>query len=153
MSEYECRSMKEVVDFAIKREENARDYYLQCKEKAQNQGIKDFFQELADEEEKHRTLLTELDTSAEENFAPAQVENLKLSDYMVEADFRPEMNYQEALTLAMKKEEKAHAFYAAWQSRCSGGEAARLFEFLAGEEMKHKRKLEDIYDDEILMWN
>jgi rubrerythrin len=153
MTEFECRSMKDVVDFAIKREENARDYYLRCKEKAENAGIKDFFQELADEEEKHRVLLTEADTSSDGAFEPAQVENLKLSDYMVDADFTPDISYQDALTLAMKKEEKAQAFYSAWKNRCSSSETAKLFEFLAGEEMKHKRKLEDIYDDEILMWN
>lgn len=153
MNEFECRSMKDVVEFAIKREENARDYYLQCKEKAKNTSIKVFFQELADEEEKHRVLLTEADTSNEADFEPAQVENLKLSDYLVDADFTPDINYQDALTLAMKKEEKANAFYTAWQGRCSSSGTAKLFEFLAGEEMKHKRKLEDIYDDEILMWN
>lgn len=153
MNEFECRSMKDVVDFAIKREENARDYYQQCRDKAENKGIKEFFQELAEEEEKHRTLLTELDMSESASFAPAQVENLKLSDFMVNADFTPDISYQDALTLAMKKEEKAHAFYAAWKDKCTGSKAAELFEFLAGEEMKHKRKLEDIYDEDILMWN
>ncbi|MDY6904491.1 MAG: ferritin family protein [Thermodesulfobacteriota bacterium] len=153
MNAFECRSISDVVDFAVKREENARDYYLQCRDKAENSGIKDFFKELADEEEKHRKLLTEVDLSDAGTLEPAQVENLKLSDFMVNAEFSPDITYQEALTLAMKKEEKAHAFYAAWKDKCKGSKVAELFEFLAGEEMKHKRKLEDIYDEDILMWN
>jgi len=153
MNEYACRSMQDVIDFAIKREENARDDYLQYRDKTNNKGLKDFFQELADEEEKHRQLLADRDVSHLGAFEPTQVENLKLSDFMVDVKFSPDMDYQEALTLAMKKEEKAHAFYAAWQNRCADAETAKLFEFLAGEEMKHKRKLEDVFDQDILMWN
>ncbi len=153
MSEYACRSMKDVIAFAIKREEDARDFYLQCRDKIKNQALKDFFQELADEEERHRKLLTRRDVSDLEEFEPARVQDLKLSDFMVDVAFSPDMNYQEALTLAMKKEEKAHVFYAAWQKRCSDSETAELFKFLAGEEMKHKRRLGDIFDEDILMWN
>ncbi len=153
MSEYTCRSMKDVIEFATKREEEARDFYLQCRDKIKNQGLKDFFQELADEEQKHFDLLKARDVSNLGDFEPAEVQNLKLSDFMVDVHFSPDMNYQEALTLAMKKEEKAHSFYAAWQNRCGDGETAKLFEFLAGEEMKHKRKIEDVFDEDILMWN
>lgn len=153
MSEYTCRSMKDVIDFAVSREEESRDFYLNCRKKIKNQALKEFFQELADEEENHRNLLTQRDVSGLKDFTPAQVQNLKLSDFMVDVKFSPDMNYQDALTLAIKKEEKARAFYAAWQNRCGDKETAKLFEFLAGEEMKHKRKLEDVFDDDILMWN
>ena len=145
--------MKDVIEFATKREEEARDFYIQCRDKIKNQGLKDFFQELADEEQKHYDLLKARDVSNLEAFEPAEVQSLKLSDFMVDVHFSPDMNYQEALTLAMKKEEKAHNFYAAWQNRCGDDETGKLFEFLAGEEMKHKRKLEDVFDDDILMWN
>ena len=153
MTEYACRSMKDVIDFAINREEEARDFYLRCRDKIKNQGLKDFFQELADEEQKHYDLLKQRDVSNLADFEPAQVQSLKLSDFMVDVAFSPDMNYQEALTLAMKKEEKANAFYSAWQNRCNDSETAKLFAFLAGEEMKHKRKLEDVFDEDILMWN
>ncbi len=153
MNEIACRSIRDVVDFAVKREEEARDFYADCRDKTPKDGLKSFFQELADEEERHRGLLLDLDLSDDQEFEPEQVQNLKLSDYLVDAQFTPDISYQDALTLAMKKEQKAHAFYDAWQKRCSNSSAGKLFAFLAGEEMKHKRKLEDIYDDDILMWN
>jgi rubrerythrin len=145
--------MKDVIDFAIKREEEARDFYAQCREKIKKQALKEFFQELADEEESHRKLLVQRDVSQIKDFQPAQIQNLKLSDFMVDVAFSPEMGYQEALTLAMKKEEKASAFYSAWQNRCDDIETAKLFGFLAGEELKHKRKLEDVFDEDILTEN
>jgi rubrerythrin len=81
------------------------------------------------------------------------VEDLRLSDFMVDVQFTPDINYQQALAMAMKKEEKAHAFYAAWKDRCSSENTQKIFEFLAGEELKHKRKIEEIYDSDILQWD
>ncbi|MEW6078417.1 MAG: ferritin family protein [Thermodesulfobacteriota bacterium] len=153
MSKHECRSMKDVIAFAIEREEEARDFYLQCRDSINKKALQPFFQELADEEENHRQLLLKRDVSNLKDFEPAQVQNLKISDFMVDIPFSAGMGYQDALTLAMKKEEKAHAFYSAWQNRCSDSETARLFGFLAGEELKHKRKIENVFDDDILKDN
>lgn len=153
MAEIACRSMQDVVAFAIEREEKARDFYLQCVEKAQKKGIREFFQEMADEEARHRELLLEQDVSGEPAFAPSEVEDLRLSDFLVDVKFTPDINYQQALAMAMKKEEKAHAFYSAWKARCSSEQTAQLFDFLAAEELKHKRKIEEIYDTEILQWD
>ncbi|MFP4225374.1 MAG: ferritin family protein, partial [Desulfobacterales bacterium] len=74
MTEIACRSMQDVVAFAIDREEKARDFYRQCAEKAQKKGIKEFFQEMADEEERHRSLLVEQDLSGEGEFTSSAVE-------------------------------------------------------------------------------
>ncbi|SRR6056297_1425648 len=153
MTEMACRSMEDVVAFAIDREEKARDFYLQCMQRAQRKGIKEFFREMADEEARHRDLLKEQDMSGEPEFAEPAGEDLRLSDFMVDVAFRPDINYQQALTMAMKKEEKAHAFYAAWKKRCSSEKSAGVFDFLANEELKHKRKIEEIYDTEILQWD
>ena len=81
------------------------------------------------------------------------MEDLHISDYLIDVQFRNELTYQEALTLAMKKEEKAHAFYAAWKDKCMHEKTGKLFEMLATEEMKHKRKIETVYDEEILVWD
>ena len=153
MTQIACRSMQDVVAFAIDREEKARDFYLQCMEKSQNKGIKEFFKEMADEEERHRQILADHDLSEEPEFSGEPVQDLHLSDFMVDVKFTPDINYQQALAMAMKKEEKAHAFYAAWKARCSHEKTAKVFDFLAGEELKHKRKIEEIYDADILQWD
>jgi rubrerythrin len=67
--------------------------------------------------------------------------------------FTEDISYQEALTLAMKREEKAHSFYSGWQGKCMHEKTAKLFEMLAKEEMKHKRRIETLYDEEILTWD
>lgn len=154
MASVSCRSLKDVVEFAIRREEEARDFYKNCAENAKNPGIRDFFKEMQGEEEKHRELLAELDLNDEKPFAeflePEKTEDLHLSDFMVDVRFSPEITYQQALAMAIKNEEKAHTFYEAWQCRCASEKSRHLFSFLTEEELKHKRRLEEIYDSEIL---
>jgi rubrerythrin len=153
MSVLSCQYVGDVIDFAIQREEKAMQFYGECAERAQNPGIKEFFRELAAEEEGHRDLLKNLDTLNLDGVKLAKVENLKISDSLVDVSFSETGTYQDALILAMKREEKAMAFYAGWKDKCVDAKASKLFEVLANEEEKHKRKLEKLYDDDILGWD
>lgn len=153
MSSVSCSSMNDVVQFAIEKEEKAKEFYEKCAEKAKNPGIKKFFQEMAEEEQRHKDLLVGLDPSGLDSMKLSQVEDLRISDYLVEVKFKEDITYQEALTLAMKKEEKAYEFYNGWKNKCMQEKTAKLFEMLAQEEMKHKRKIETVYDEEILTWD
>ncbi|MBC7358152.1 Rubrerythrin [Desulfacinum infernum DSM 9756] len=153
MSTLSCRSFDDVVNFAIRKEELAMDFYQKCADRAKNPGIREFFLEMVEEEKKHRKLLQDLDPAGLKDFTLDKVEDLKISDYLMDVEFREDMTYQEALTLAMKKEEKAHLFYSAWKDKCLHEKTAKVFEMLAQEEIKHKRKIENIYDEEILSWD
>jgi rubrerythrin len=153
MSTVSCSSMNDVVGFAIEKEEKAMEFYGQCADRASNPGIKQFFREMMEEEQRHRDMLRNLNLDVLEGMKLDKVENLQISDYLIEVKFSPDLTYQEALTLAMKKEEKAHAFYAGWQNKCVHEKTAKLFELLAREELKHKRRIETVYDEEILAWD
>ncbi len=153
MSTVSCTSMDDVINFAIDREIKAMEFYQQCADRAKNPGIKKFFEEMVEEEQRHRDLLKDLNPVDLGEIKLPEVENLKISDYLIDVKFHEGLTYQEALTLAMKKEEKAHAFYAAWQTKCMHEKTAKVFELLAKEELKHKRKIETIYDEEILTWD
>lgn len=153
MSTVSCSSMDDVINFAIDKEIKAMEFYQQCADRAKNPGIKKFFEEMVEEEQRHRDLLKDLNPADLGEIKLPEVENLKISDYLIEVKFHEGLTYQEALTLAMKKEEKAHAFYAAWQDKCMHEKTAKVFEMLAKEELKHKRKIETIYDEEILTWD
>jgi rubrerythrin len=153
MAQISCSSFDDVVNFAIQKEENAMEFYQKCADRAKNPGIKQFFLEMVAEEKKHRDLLTILDIKALESVKLDKVEDLKISDYMVDVSFRDDLTYQEALALSMKKEEKAHLFYAGWRTKCMHEKTAKLFQILEVEELKHKRKLENLYDDQILSWD
>ena len=153
MSTLSCHSVNDVVDFAIEKEEKAMEFYRKCAERANNPGIREFFREMVAEEQSHRDMLRNLDSLNLDEVKLKQVENLKISDYLVDADFSENITYQDALIVAMKKEEKALAFYTGWKNKCVSEKASKLFQVLANEEEKHKRKLEKLYDEEILGWD
>ena len=153
MSAVSCSSVGDVVSFAIEKEEKAMDFYQKCSERATNPGIRDFFREMVLEEQGHRDMLRGLDALKLDGVKLGKVEDLQISDYLIDVQFKEDLTYQDALTIAMKKEEKAHAFYAGWKDKCVSEKAAKLFAILENEEAKHKRKLENLYDEEILTWD
>jgi|SRR6056297_2166762 len=148
-----CSSFKDVVQFAIDKEEKAREFYSQCQNQAKSPGLKKFFQEMAEEEQRHKDQLTKLDLEGRLGDIPLEdTPDLSLSDFMIDVKFKPDLSYQEALVMAMKKEQKAHAFYEAWKNRCTDPKTSNIFNWLAEEELKHKHKLEDMYESDILDW-
>lgn len=153
MTSVSCSSMSDVISFALDKEEKAMQFYRQCSERAKNPGIKEFFSEMVREEERHWHMLKGLDLDNLEGVRLDKVEDLHIGDYLLDVSFKENITYQEALTIAMKKEEKAHAFYDAWKGKCMHEKTAKVFEILATEELKHKRKLETLYDEEILAWD
>ncbi len=153
MSTLSCQSVSDVVDFAIQKEEKAMEFYRKCAERAKNPGIKEFFKEMVAEEQNHRDMLKNLDLLNLDNIKLQKVEDLKISDYLLDIAFTENISYQDALLLAMKKEEKAHAFYSGWKDKCMSEKASKLFQVLENEEAKHKRKLENLYDEQILTWD
>jgi rubrerythrin len=153
MSTISCHSVSDVIEFAIEKEEKAIEFYHKCAERAKNPGIKEFFKEMMAEEQSHKDMLKNLDTLNLDKVELRKVENLKISDYLVDVTFFDNISYQEALVIAMKKEEKALAFYSGWKNKCVNENASKLFQMLENEEEKHKRKLEKLYDEEILSWD
>jgi rubrerythrin len=143
----------DVIGMAIAKEEKAMEFYRQCAAKAQNPSIQQFFQEMSKEEERHRDLLKSLDPETVGELKADKVQDLGISEYLMDVSFTEDLTYQEALILAMKKEEKAHAFYSAWKDKCMNENTGKLFELLAAEELKHKAQIETIYDDDILEWD
>ncbi len=87
MSTLSCHSVSDVVDFAIEKEENAMEFYRKCAERAKNPGIKEFFKEMVTEEQSHRDMLRNLDSLNLDKIKLQEVENLKISDYLVDVDF------------------------------------------------------------------
>jgi len=153
MSTLSCQSVSDVIDFAIEKEEKTAEFYRKCAEHAKHPGIKEFFLEMVAEEQSHSEMLKNLDSLNLDDIKLSQVENLKISDYLVDVAFSEDITYQDALIIAMKKEEKALAFYAGWKDKCMNEKASKLFQLLENEEEKHKRKLEKLYDQDILGWD
>jgi rubrerythrin len=148
--DFEFKSFSEAISFAKEKENGAIHFYESAKEVAKNPGSKVMFQEMADEERKHFKLLDEMREEDIASFSIEKVQDLKISEYTEDVPFSPDLNYQQILIVAMKKEGEAVKLYNDLASMTADPKLAKLFQVLAQEEAKHKLKLESEYDDNVL---
>ena len=149
----EFDNINDVLDFAIGEEQAAVDFYLKLTEMTNNVQIQKVFHEFAEEEMKHKAKLMEVKVSGATVFGTTRIVDMKLSDYLMDVKPKPDMSYQEALILAMKKEKAAFKLYTALAERTQQLEMQEMFRHLAMEESKHKIRFEIEYDDYILREN
>jgi rubrerythrin len=143
-------SFKDVIQFAIEREEEAYQGYGDMSEKTEVPGIKELLLELQAEEKKHKELLQDISGEKIDDLERKSVLDLKISDYLVEEPATPDMNFQDLLIFAAKKEQKAVELYSRLSEKASEEELKKLFEFLVDQEKSHKYKLEVKYEEHVL---
>ena len=143
-------SVDDILDFAIDNEEEAFRFYIDLSGKMKNPHMQKVFEDFAGEEKKHREKLVAVKEG--KLFVPdkEKITDLKISDYLVDVEEKPEMNYQEALILAMKKEKKAFQLYSDLVDTTDNENTKNIFLVLAQEEARHKLRLEIEYDEYVL---
>ncbi len=149
-------SAQEIMEFAIQKEEEARDFYLEWSGRMEKASMKKKLQDFANEELKHKEKLTAIkaDKLQMQALSPGKkVIDLKIGDYLVDVDPSTNLDYQGALILAMKKEKKAFKLYNDLAEMTQNESMRALFLGLSQEEAKHKLKLETEYDEYILTEN
>jgi len=147
------KGIEEVLDFAIGSEEEAVQFYTRLAERAEKPWMRDIFEGFAREEEGHKAKLTAIKQGRGELPAPAKIQDLKIGDYLVDQKPDPELDYQQALILAMKKEKAAFRLYTDLAGVAPNEDLRKTFLALAQEEAKHKLRFEIEYDDNILKEN
>jgi rubrerythrin len=81
------------------------------------------------------------------------VADLKIADYTVDVQPHPNMKYDEALMVAMKKEKAAFKLYNDLANRAPNESMKNVFLSLAQEESKHKLRFELEYDEYVMREN
>jgi rubrerythrin len=149
----EFTNITDILNFAIGEEEAAVDFYMMLASQSKNDDIRKVFISYAEEEMGHKKKLLEVQEQGMAVFGDKHVIDLKIADYMVDVKASPDMSYQEALILAMKKEKAAFKLYTALADRMQDPAMKQTFYLLAQEESKHKLRFEVEYDDNVLKEN
>jgi rubrerythrin len=144
---------QEIVNFAVEREEEAERFYIDAAEKAKWPHIKELLLDMAKEEEGHARFLKALKMEKLEDTNIDPIPDLKLSDYMVDMEYRPDMDFQQIMVIAMKREESAVKLYEELGNTCTDPGVCKLFKMMAEEERKHKFNLEKEYEENVLQDN
>ncbi len=145
--------LQEIIDFAIKKEQEAIDFYDALAGQVKNKALTNELIKISGMETGHRERLKNIDAVSFAVGATEKVADMKIADYLVAQEPVKGMTWQDILTIAMQRELASVKLYTDLASRIEDATAQGLFEKLAAEESGHKRYFEQIWDEEILIWN
>lgn len=146
-------TVDEILDYAIGQEQEAADFYRDVAERAETAGMKKLLLEFSEEELRHRAILESVKTGEHELTPEQEVLDMKITDYLVDVEATDDMNYQDALIIAMKRERAAFQLYSDMASKVPESHLKEVLTGLAKEEAKHKLFFETQYDERVLTDN
>ena len=146
-------SVDDILDFAIEKEEEAAQFYTDLASRMERPAMSLIFDDFAHEEIGHKKKLQGIKKGKIPAPMSKKVMNLKIGDYLTDVEPGPNLDYQEALIVAMKKEKAAFKLYTDLAAVTDNESLRSTFLLLAQEEAKHKLRFEVEYDDYVLSDN
>ncbi|WP_313756882.1 ferritin family protein [Tissierella sp.] len=137
--------IKAIIKFAVENEVEAYEFYIGATNKVKDDYLKETFQELAEEELKHKKFLEEFLVSNIDEIKLHQTNDYKIAETIDKPKLTVEMKFADAIGLAIKNEEEAMEMYKNLADICIDEEQKKLFLGLMEMEKMHKAKLEEIY--------
>ncbi len=143
--------VNEILETAKRIEESSYNFYTNAQKVVSLPYLRDQLKELAEMEIDHRKKIEDLMEKGAEVVAQGivikRVQDMKLSDYLMPSKIEPKANYQDILITAMKREDLTHQFYQNLLKGARSEDLRKVLEYLSIEELKHKNKLQFLYDD------
>jgi rubrerythrin len=146
----------ELLQQAIKFEEEAFAFYDAAARTVKSEQAKTMLKELAQEEAGHKAKLEDVLKKGvswgKASGKPTEAVNLHIGDFLMPAKLTEKADIQDALNVAIKREQASYDFYSSMAKAVSAA-TSKTFDFLATEELKHKNKVENIYDQVVNQQN
>ena len=142
-------TLNEILEKAIQKEKDSRLLYFDLSMRVKDPVAKDAFQELARQEEGHQRRLEQYQRGElrEGTLSKGQVVDYKIAEYLYQPEISPDMQLKDVFLIAANREMHSHELYLALARIHPEGEAKRLFEELASQELEHKRRVELLYTE------
>ncbi|MBE0537447.1 MAG: ferritin family protein [Phycisphaerae bacterium] len=144
----EFRSMEDILNFAIKKEEASCIFYADMAARVADPLAGGLFQDIAQEEATHRQQL-QLEIMKLGKVVDGSddwAENAVIADIVGEGELPGDFDTADALRLAISKEQAAYRLYIDLIRLMQDQAAIDTFVALAEEEVRHKLKFESAYD-------
>ncbi|MBW8039646.1 MAG: ferritin family protein [Planctomycetes bacterium] len=142
---YNFKSDDEILDFAIGREIEAIQLYIDLSHKVNKPEMHKFLQGFAREEQEHKIKLEDA-KAVGIVLQDEDVGSLGITEDVDGGEARPDMKYADILILAMKKEDVSVKLYTELAKIAQNEEMKDMFLWLAHEENEHKLRFEMEYD-------
>ena len=141
------KRVSDIIEIAIKREEEAYDFYMDIHSKVVDAGVKDTLEFIAGEEKKHKAFLV---SYRDGNFGAkalrmSAVVDYKIAEYLEEPEVDENSNPEDVYLMASHREFRSHHFYTELANLHAEGDLREMLLKMANEELKHKEKMEYLY--------
>jgi rubrerythrin len=141
------KRVSDIIAIAIKREEEAYDFYLDIHAKVADPSLKQTLEFIAGEEKKHKAFLVSyrdgnLGTKA---LKMSDFIDYKVSEYLEEPDIDGGSKPEDVYLVASHRELRSFHFYTELANLHADGEIKEMLLKMANEELKHKEKMEYLY--------
>ncbi len=136
---------KKIISQAIDNEVEAYTFYRTVSDKAKDKKLKDLFDELAEDEAKHKLTLEGFLTKAPEKLHFSTSQDYKVADALPTPPLTADLKPLDGLVIAIKKELEAMQMYTQLANTSADTAQKNIFTELASMERGHKSRLEDIY--------
>jgi rubrerythrin len=140
-------SVDEILDFAIGEEEKAADFYTKLAATSSRPNIQEMFRQFANEEKGHKAKLLAAKQGKQLLKSSQKILDLKIGDHLEQVELTPDIDFQDALILAMKAEKNAFRLYNSLAQQADDPGIRDMLLALAQEEAKHKLRFETEYED------
>jgi rubrerythrin len=151
------------LSIALKKEEDSFAFYKNAEKTVMFKPLKGLFKDLAKQEVLHKNILVKEMKKIEggankvdsitKSSGKGKAKDYGISKYLTPQHVRPTMGYQEALIVAMKREESAVELFDYLKSITTDAKLKKTFDELYKWEIEHLKKLEEKYDEDILTEN
>jgi len=141
------KRVSDIIEIAIKREEDAYDFYMDIHSKVGDPGVKDTLEFIAGEEKKHKAFLVSYRDGkfGEKALRMSAVVDYKIAEYLEEPEVAENMKPEDVYLVASHREQRSYLFYTELANLHAGGEPQEMLLKMANEELKHKEKMEYLY--------
>lgn len=147
------------VKMAVERERDMLEFYEQVAPLMRKPAIREVFEVFRDDIQNRvdelLALLDEEDATCDlitrELLREEAPTNLGIAKYLKEVELTNDSDFQDVLTVAMKRQERVTSFFVQLAAMTPVEEVSTIFRSVTNEEAGRLRQLEEIYDDEILL--
>jgi rubrerythrin len=143
------KSIADIIDMAIQREEEAYDFYMDIYRKVQDAGVKDTVEFIAKEEIKHKEFLVgyRAGNYGSNSLRMADVVDYRIAEYLEEPEVDSDSSREDVYLIASHREARSHLFYTELAGMHADSELKATLLKMANEELKHKEKMEYLYSN------
>jgi rubrerythrin len=142
--------VQDVIEFAIGKEQEAVELYTDLAGSVESPEMAEELRRIAAIEMQHKKWLQDTPVALAASGESDKAADLKIADYVVEAQPGPDMSFEDIINIAMHREMASVKLYTSLAKTIADPTIKQIFENLAAQETAHKRYFESIWDDRVL---